>query len=109
MRFRPQGGGLVDPFVSTIPTRSLLRKLPATVKSIAVLDRSKEPGANGESLLLDVQSAMYDAAIRPTIIGGRYGLGSKDVTPDQIVAVYDELLKPKRAKRNASPLGSRMM
>ncbi len=69
--------GLVDPFVSTIPTRSLLRKLPATVKSIAVLDRSKEPGANGESLLLDVQSAMYDAAIRPTIIGGRYGLGSK--------------------------------
>lgn len=87
------------------PLEVFLEKLPATVKSIAVLDRSKEPGANGESLLLDVQSAMYDAAIRPTIIGGRYGLGSKDVTPDQIVVVYDELLKPKASQKKRFTIG----
>jgi len=87
------------------PLEVFLEKLPATVKSIAVLDRSKEPGANGESLLLDVQSAMYDAAIRPSIIGGRYGLGSKDVTPDQIVAVYDELLKPKASQKKRFTIG----
>ena len=87
------------------PLEVFLEKLPATVKSIAVLDRSKEPGANGESLLLDVQSAMYDAAIRPTIIGGRYGLGSKDVTPDQIVAVYDEFLKPKASQKKRFTIG----
>ncbi|QQU18394.1 pyruvate:ferredoxin (flavodoxin) oxidoreductase [Enterococcus casseliflavus] len=87
------------------PLEVFLEKLPATVKSIAVLDRSKEPGANGESLLLDVQSAMYDAAMRPTIIGGRYGLGSKDVTPDQIVAVYDELLKPKASQKKRFTIG----
>lgn len=89
------------------PLEVFLEKLPATVKSIAVLDRSKEPGANGESLLLDVQSAMYDAAIRPSIIGGRYGLGSKDVTPDQIVAVYDELLKPKASQKKRFTIGIR--
>lgn len=87
------------------PLEVFLEKLPATVKSIAVLDRSKEPGANGESLLLDVQSAMYDAAMRPTIIGGRYGLGLKDVTPDQIVAVYDELLKPKASQKKRFTIG----
>lgn len=87
------------------PLEVFLEKLPATVKSIAVLDRSKEPGANGESLLLDVQSAMYDAAIRPTIIGGRYGLGSKDVTPDQIVAVYDELIKLKASQKKRFTIG----
>lgn len=87
------------------PLEVFLEKLPASVKSIAVLDRSKEPGANGESLLLDVQSTMYDAAMRPTIIGGRYGLGSKDVTPDQIVAVYDELLKPKASQKKRFTIG----
>ncbi|WP_312727444.1 pyruvate:ferredoxin (flavodoxin) oxidoreductase [Enterococcus sp.] len=87
------------------PLAVFLERLPQTVQSIAVLDRSKEPGANGESLLLDVQSAMYDAAIRPTIIGGRYGLGSKDVTPDQIVAVYDELLKPKASQKKRFTIG----
>ena len=58
-----------------------MQKLPHTVKAIAVLDRSKEPGAGGEPLLLDVQSALYDSEFRPAIIGGRYGLGSKDVIP----------------------------
>ncbi len=75
------------------PIETLLQKLPKTTQSIAVLDRSKEPGAGGEPLLLDVQSALYDATICPKIIGGRYGLGSKDVTPDQIISVFDELQK----------------
>ena len=87
------------------PVETLLEKMPKTVKSIAVLDRSKEPGADGEPLLLDVQSAMYDAETRPMIIGGRYGLGSKDVTPDQIIAVYNELLKPKGTAKSRFTIG----
>ncbi|MGK0550719.1 pyruvate:ferredoxin (flavodoxin) oxidoreductase [Enterococcus faecalis] len=76
------------------PTENLLAKLPRTVQKIAVLDRTKEAGADGEPLLLDVQSALYQYENRPLVIGGRYGLGSKDVTPDQIKAVYDHLLLP---------------
>ncbi|MBV7389693.1 MULTISPECIES: pyruvate:ferredoxin (flavodoxin) oxidoreductase [Enterococcus] len=76
------------------PTENLLAKLPDTVKSIAVLDRTKEPGADGEPLLLDVQSILYRHTKRPIVIGGRYGIASKDTTPDQIVSVYDELVKP---------------
>ncbi|MGM0213002.1 pyruvate:ferredoxin (flavodoxin) oxidoreductase [Enterococcus sp. AZ109] len=87
------------------PVETLLKKMPKTVKSIAVLDRSKEPGADGEPLLLDVQSAMYDAETRPMIIGGRYGLGSKDVTPDQIIAVYNELLKPRGTAKARFTIG----
>lgn len=87
------------------PVKNLLEKLPSTVQSIAVLDRSKEPGAGGEPLLLDVQSVMYDAEIRPTIIGGRYGLGSKDVTPDQIVTVFDELKKEKSQMKTRFTIG----
>lgn len=81
------------------PIENLLEKIPATVKAIAVLDRSKEPGAGGEPLLLDVQSALYESEIRPIVIGGRYGLGSKDVTPNQVVAVFDELKKGKAGKK----------
>ncbi|ENZ5598277.1 pyruvate:ferredoxin (flavodoxin) oxidoreductase [Enterococcus hirae] len=81
------------------PIETLLQKLPKTTQSIAVLDRSKEPGAGGEPLLLDVQSALYDATICPKIIGGRYGLGSKDVTPDQIISVFDELQKDEQMKK----------
>lgn len=87
------------------PITNLLEKIPTTVKSIAVLDRSKEPGAGGEPLLLDVQSAMYESDLRPTIIGGRYGLGSKDVTPNQIVAVYDELQKDKSEMKSRFTMG----
>ncbi|NLM26761.1 MAG: pyruvate:ferredoxin (flavodoxin) oxidoreductase [Clostridiaceae bacterium] len=65
--------------------------LPKTVKRIAVLDRTKEPGATGEPLYLDVKNAFYDKQDKPFIIGGRYGLGSKDTTPSQIKAVYDNL------------------
>ncbi|MGY3766625.1 pyruvate:ferredoxin (flavodoxin) oxidoreductase [Vagococcus vulneris] len=73
------------------PTDNLLEKLPATVEKVAVLDRTKEPGADGEPLLLDIQSALYRHINRPIVIGGRYGLGSKDVAPNQIKAIFDHL------------------
>ena len=65
--------------------------LPSTVKKIAVLDRTKEPGAVGEPLYQDVKTILYGRENAPFIIGGRYGLGSKDTTPTHIKAVYDNL------------------
>lgn len=65
--------------------------LPESVQRICVLDRTKEPGANGDPLYLDIVEAFKDCPKRPTIIGGRYGLSSKDTTPVQIVAVYENL------------------
>lgn len=76
------------------PTEDILTKLPRTVKRVAVLDRTKEPGSDGEPLLLDIQNALYQHENRPLVIGGRYGIGSKDVTPDQIVSVYENLHAP---------------
>ena len=70
-----------------------LSVLPKTVKKIAVLDRTKEPGALGEPLYLDVCSVINEANVHPQVIGGRYGLSIKDTTPAQIVAVFDELDK----------------
>ena len=67
--------------------------LPKTVQKVAVLDRTKEPGALGEPLYLDVKAAYYSSGMTPVIVGGRYGLGGKDTTPDQIFAVYEELKK----------------
>ena len=69
----------------------LLEAIPATTQKIAVLDRTKEPGAHGEPLYLDVCGAYAGKANAPVIVGGRYGLGSKDTTPDQILAVYKNL------------------
>ncbi|MGE4271871.1 MAG: pyruvate:ferredoxin (flavodoxin) oxidoreductase [Desulfitobacterium sp.] len=69
----------------------LLKVLPKTVKSIAVLDRTKEPGANGEPLYLDVKDIFYTNDLKPVIVGGRYGLGSKDTTPSQVLSVYKNL------------------
>ena len=71
--------------------KHFLAAMPATVKRISVLDRTKEPGAVGEPLYEDVRNVYYDMAERPMIIGGRYGLGSKDVTPAQLIAVYENL------------------
>ena len=71
------------------------RYIPKTVKKIAVLDRTKEPGSIGEPLYLDVQSAFYGKEWQPVIVGGRYGLGSKDVIPSHIVPVFDNLKLPK--------------
>ena len=67
--------------------------LPKTVKKIAVLDRTKEPGAIGEPLYLDVKAAFYNSDMNPVIVGGRYGLGGKDTTPDHVLSVYEELKK----------------
>ena len=66
--------------------------IPKTAKKICVLDRTKEPGSIGEPLYLDVRSAFYNKADAPMIIGGRYGLGSKDTTPTLIKAVFDNLV-----------------
>ena len=68
-----------------------LKAMPKTVEKIAVLDRTKEKGAIGEPLYLDIRDIYYDDANRPVIVGGRYGLGSKDTTPSQILAVYKHL------------------
>lgn len=69
----------------------LLKVLPKSVKRIAVLDRTKEPGSLGEPLYLDIKTVFQGQANSPLIIGGRYGLSSKDTTPAQIIAVYDNL------------------
>ncbi len=71
--------------------KHLLASVPKTVKRIAVLDRTKEPGAEGEPLYLDVKSAYYDVEDRPLIVGGRYGLGSSDTTPASIISVFNNL------------------
>lgn len=68
-----------------------LKAMPKTAKRIAVLDRTKESGSIGEPLYLDVRSCYYKRENAPLIVGGRYGLSSKDTTPAQIVAVYDNL------------------
>jgi len=65
--------------------------LPKSVKRIAVLDRTKEPGALGEPLYMDIRNLFYDEDQKPLIVGGRYGLSSKDTTPAQIVSVYNNL------------------
>ena len=74
--------------------KHFLAAVPATAKRIAVLDRTKEPGANGEPLYLDVKDCFYGKENAPLIVGGRYGLGSKDTTPAQILSVYENLALP---------------
>ena len=74
--------------------KHFLAAVPATAKRIAVLDRTKEPGANGEPLYLDVKECFYGAENAPLIVGGRFGLGSKDTTPAQILTVFENLALP---------------
>jgi pyruvate-ferredoxin/flavodoxin oxidoreductase len=83
------------------PAADFLAALPKSVKNIVVLDRTKEPGAQGDPLLLDVQSAVFDSEINGSVnvIGGRYGIGSKDFLPNQVVAIFDEAAKGRDAKR----------
>lgn len=71
--------------------RYFMEAVPASVKRITVLDRTKEPGANGDPLYLDVRDVFYGKAGAPMIVGGRYGMGSKDVTPSQIIAIYKNM------------------
>ncbi len=78
---------LFRPFVA----EKLLAAIPKTANKIAVLDITKEPGALGEPLYQDVCTAVYEAGNSPVIVAGRYGLGSKDVTPAQFIAVYENL------------------
>ncbi|SFL63477.1 pyruvate:ferredoxin (flavodoxin) oxidoreductase [Halanaerobium salsuginis] len=72
-----------------------MKALPETAEKIAVLDRTKEPGAVGEPLYEDVRALFYDKEKRPVIVGGRYGLSSKDTTPTHIKAVFDNLKEDK--------------
>ena len=74
--------------------KHFLAAVPKTAKRIAVLDRTKEPGANGEPLLLDVKDCFYGQPDAPQIVGGRYGLASKDTTPAQIIGVFENLALP---------------
>ncbi|MBR6310341.1 MAG: pyruvate:ferredoxin (flavodoxin) oxidoreductase [Paludibacteraceae bacterium] len=71
--------------------KHFLSVLPKTAKRVAVLDRTKEPGATGEPLYLDVKDVLFGKENAPLVVGGRYGLGSKDTTPAQILAVYENL------------------
>lgn len=92
LRAKGEKVGLVNvhlfrPFVQ----EKLLEAIPATAKKIAVLDRTKEPGALGEPLYQDVCTAFFNTKREATIVGGRYGLSSKDTTPAQIIAVYENL------------------
>ncbi|ACA44975.1 pyruvate:ferredoxin (flavodoxin) oxidoreductase [Clostridium botulinum] len=78
---------LYRPFCPTY----FMKACPKTVKKIAVLDRTKEPGSIGEPIYLDVCKVFYNTKDKPIIVGGRYGLGSKDTRPSQIISVFDNL------------------
>ena len=80
---------LYRPFVA----EKLLAAIPKTATKIAVLDRTKEPGSLGEPLYLDVVTSLANAGVKATVVGGRYGLGSKDTPPASVFAVYEELKK----------------
>jgi pyruvate-ferredoxin/flavodoxin oxidoreductase len=87
---------------------AFLAALPATVKSIAVLDRTKEPGSLGEPLYQDIVTVLAESeslpfAVKPTVIGGRYGLSSKEFTPAMVKGIYDELKK--RVPKNHFTIG----
>ncbi len=107
-RLNAEGGKVGALFVRLyrpFPAEALLKALPATVRRIAVLDRTKEPGSGGEPLFLDVSSAVSEAVaagrreVMPVIIGGRYGLSSKEFTPAMAKAIFDELAKDKPKPR----------
>jgi len=92
-----------------LDTKALIATLPKTARAIAVLDRTKEPGAEGEPLYKDVVTAMAEAhaagelETMPKVIGGRYGLSSKEYTPGMVKAIYDELAKD--APKNGFTIG----
>jgi pyruvate-ferredoxin/flavodoxin oxidoreductase len=83
--------------------KHFLSVLPETAKRICVLDRTKEPGATGEPLYLDVKDTLYGTANQPLVVGGRYGLSSKDFTPAQVLSVYENLSLP--SPRNQFTVG----
>jgi pyruvate-ferredoxin/flavodoxin oxidoreductase len=82
------------------PAAELVAALPETVRAVAVLDRTKEPGSLGEPLFLDTVAALAEAdRDLPTVIGGRYGLSSKELTPGMVAGVFDELALPRPRRR----------
>jgi pyruvate-ferredoxin/flavodoxin oxidoreductase len=87
------------------PARELLDALPASVRRVAVLDRTKEPGSSGEPLFLDVVTALAEAttggerAVLPLVTGGRYGLSSKELTPGMVAGVFAELARKQPRRR----------
>ena len=87
------------------PARELAQALPGSVRRVAVLDRTKEPGSFGEPLFLDVLAALNDAygagerEAMPTVIGGRYGLSSKEFTPGMVAGVFEELARERPKRR----------
>jgi pyruvate-ferredoxin/flavodoxin oxidoreductase len=83
--------------------KHFLSVLPKTAKRICVLDRTKEPGAGGEPLYLDVKDVLYGTENQPLVVGGRYGLSSKDFTPAQVLSVYQNLGLP--SPRNGFTVG----
>jgi len=84
-------GAVIVHLFRPFSTKYLFDVMPKSVKRIAVLDRSKEPGSSGEALYLDIKSVFYGKPNAPIIVGGRYGLSSKDTTPAMIASVYDNL------------------
>ena len=90
---------LYRPFVA----EKLIEAIPATAKKIAVLDRTKEPGSLGEPLYLDVVTSLAQGGVNAKVVGGRYGLGSKDTPPSSIFAIYEELTKD--APKNGFTIG----
>ncbi len=84
-------GVLVVHLYRPFSAKHFMQSMPKTVKRITVLDRTKEPGANGEPLYLDVRDLYYNKENAPIIVGGRYGLSSKDTTPAMIISVFDNM------------------
>jgi pyruvate-ferredoxin/flavodoxin oxidoreductase len=92
--FNQKGGnyGLLEVHLyRPFSNKHMLNAIPKTVKKIAVLDRTKEPGASAEPLYLDVRNAFFGKSDAPVIVGGRYGLGSKDFTPANVMEVFENL------------------
>jgi pyruvate-ferredoxin/flavodoxin oxidoreductase len=88
-------GVLIVHLYRPFSVKHFIEALPQTVKRVAVLDRTKEPGSAGEPLYLDVVTAITEGqGAKPSVIGGRYGLSSKEFTPAMVKAVFDELVKP---------------
>ena len=87
------------------PAQALIAALPASVRRVAVLDRTKEPGSLGEPLFLDVVAALSEAhmdgerEVMPRVIGGRYGLSSKEFTPGMVAGVFAELARERPRPR----------
>jgi len=102
-------GAVIPRLFRPFPMQAVARALPATARAVAVLDRTKEPGSAGEPLYQDVLTACVEGraaeemAAVPRIVGGRYGLGSKEFTPGMVKAVLDELARP--APRNRFTIG----